>query len=575
MLGAQYLTVRVNNGAELTPRVRLASVPFAMVARSVVGGGVDAAQVRVGGNLVIDANGRWVGNAAGLQGPPGPAGPAGPQGPVGPQGPAGGAGSPDTPAQVLDKIVQVDGPGSGLDADRLDGLNAAQFMRADQNTGTTGALSAGNGLTVASNGRNVARVIGATGAGVDNEKQLRLDPQDDAFEGGHLQLSGAGNHQDWAVDNYRGALRIYEPAPSRDQAGRTRGTVQVNGGLGVTGQLTVGALSANAVNVNGRQIIDGTGRINQAQWDLYAEVRVLTNSAGNPDRNMYINYPNRNDSRTFIYNHPHVVGNLTVDGNVMMGGGFYKVGITYTCESGGGPLGNCPNSGFWTFDKIVMEHNHADVPARMNALPTGSIGVEGVVRADGDITTGSNLVAAGQVRVGNSTLASGSLALGAAANQTLTAAQLATLVGGGNADALHTHAGMDRRWIHVGNLNDYFGLLNQYPLTQWEYGVTYNTQTILPIVVSFWNRGYRVMGQYDYMVGDRFPWEGGGSFTIGGAAWFYDTHSAADDGCNAGGQWFHQYYYRLGNPNTWNSQGDTQWWGGNGCSIPNLYVRRF
>ncbi len=52
-----------------------------------------------------------------------------------PEGPPGPAGSPDTPQQVLDKILQVDGSGSGLDADRVDGVEADQLLR-----GVSGSL---------------------------------------------------------------------------------------------------------------------------------------------------------------------------------------------------------------------------------------------------------------------------------------------------------------------------------------------------------------------------------------------------------------------------------------------------
>ena len=48
------------------------------------------------------------------------------------QGVQGPAGSPDTPQQVLDKISQVDGDGSGLDSSFLDGINSTGFLR---NTG--------------------------------------------------------------------------------------------------------------------------------------------------------------------------------------------------------------------------------------------------------------------------------------------------------------------------------------------------------------------------------------------------------------------------------------------------------
>lgn len=54
----------------------------------------------------------------GIQGPPGERGPQGEQGP---------AGSPDTGQQILDKLAPVDGPGSGLDADTLDGTQASGF----------------------------------------------------------------------------------------------------------------------------------------------------------------------------------------------------------------------------------------------------------------------------------------------------------------------------------------------------------------------------------------------------------------------------------------------------------------
>jgi hypothetical protein len=51
--------------------------------------------------------------------------PSGPQGEQGLQGPAG---SPDSPQQVREKLSQVDGPGSGLDADTLDGLGSGALV---------------------------------------------------------------------------------------------------------------------------------------------------------------------------------------------------------------------------------------------------------------------------------------------------------------------------------------------------------------------------------------------------------------------------------------------------------------
>ncbi len=51
------------------------------------------------------------------------------RGAAGEAGEQGDRGSPDTPQQVRDKLRQVDGGGSGIDADLLDGINSAGFVR--------------------------------------------------------------------------------------------------------------------------------------------------------------------------------------------------------------------------------------------------------------------------------------------------------------------------------------------------------------------------------------------------------------------------------------------------------------
>jgi hypothetical protein len=75
----------------------------------------------------------------GAPGPQGPAGVPGPQGPAGapgPQGPAGAPGTQISATEVLDKLRTVDGPGSGLDADTVDGRHASAFVENGQ-PGTT------------------------------------------------------------------------------------------------------------------------------------------------------------------------------------------------------------------------------------------------------------------------------------------------------------------------------------------------------------------------------------------------------------------------------------------------------
>ena len=65
----------------------------------------------------------------GAPGAPGAAGASGPAGSPGSQGPPGANGSPDTAAQVLTKLSSVDGAGSGLDADLLDGVDLGALQR--------------------------------------------------------------------------------------------------------------------------------------------------------------------------------------------------------------------------------------------------------------------------------------------------------------------------------------------------------------------------------------------------------------------------------------------------------------
>ena len=110
---------------------------------------------------------------SGSQGPAGPTGPTGPTGttgPQGPQGPAGADGSPDTAAQVLAKLVTVDGPGSGLDADKLDGNQASAFARLSGAT-FTGTVTAPN--FVSSSDRRLKTDIETIGDALNLVRDLR------------------------------------------------------------------------------------------------------------------------------------------------------------------------------------------------------------------------------------------------------------------------------------------------------------------------------------------------------------------------------------------------------------------
>ena len=68
----------------------------------------------------------------GANGDKGDPGVPGAPGSKGDTGPPGADGSPDSPADVLAKLLQVDGAGSNLDADRLDGQSSNAFAQAAQ-----------------------------------------------------------------------------------------------------------------------------------------------------------------------------------------------------------------------------------------------------------------------------------------------------------------------------------------------------------------------------------------------------------------------------------------------------------
>jgi hypothetical protein len=71
----------------------------------------------------------------------------------GEQGPPGPPGSPDTPQNVLAKLVQVDGGGSGLDADRLNGKASDEILMSvraqrDDDPNLTSFIQSGDAVTM-------------------------------------------------------------------------------------------------------------------------------------------------------------------------------------------------------------------------------------------------------------------------------------------------------------------------------------------------------------------------------------------------------------------------------------------
>jgi len=94
--GERWLGLTVGADAEMQPRLRLSSAPYALAAASAAafsGGNLDASSFSLQGSPLIDSQGNWLGNSTGLVGPAGPVGPAGLNGQTGPTGPIGPKGS--------------------------------------------------------------------------------------------------------------------------------------------------------------------------------------------------------------------------------------------------------------------------------------------------------------------------------------------------------------------------------------------------------------------------------------------------------------------------------------------------
>jgi hypothetical protein len=85
----RYLGIAVDGDEEMRPLSPLASVPYALMARSAE----NPEGLTVNGIPVIDDEGQWIGDPTGLIGPAGAQGAVGPTGPAGPTGAAGAKGA--------------------------------------------------------------------------------------------------------------------------------------------------------------------------------------------------------------------------------------------------------------------------------------------------------------------------------------------------------------------------------------------------------------------------------------------------------------------------------------------------
>ncbi len=122
----------------------------------------------------------------------------------------------------------------------------------------------------------------------------------------------------------------------------------------------------------------------------------------------------------------------------------------------------------------------------------------------------------------------------------LSAAQATTLTGGGNADALHTHAAMPNPWFVCGTINQMTSCqMPDRPAAQYEYGFAYNSPEPRAAHCTTWNRGFRFYNKDPYFVNADNPTS---NMRWGGTMWYTGTDSSDDDSCPAT-SWRHRYWY--------------------------------
>ncbi|ADB51849.1 hypothetical protein [Conexibacter woesei] len=202
-----------------------------------------------------DAGPRGAPGRRGRTGPAGPAGPAGPQGPVGPVGPAGSA---DTPAEVLAKLLQVDGPGSGIDAEFLNGQPAGFYQQR-----VSGRCPSGNYMQeIAADGtvrcdnplRAPVRIVQAASPGSALETSITAPASTSTVTS--VTQQGIGNGLDVSLTNNGAGGRGVSVDNQGTGPGVFANTVGGNSIWGIVGSISAAALigdSGSGEAVVGRQ----------------------------------------------------------------------------------------------------------------------------------------------------------------------------------------------------------------------------------------------------------------------------------------------------------------------------------
>lgn len=280
---------------------------------------------------------------AGPKGDTGAAGKDGARGDTGAKGDAGAtgpAGSADTAQDVLAKLLTVDGPGSGLDADLLGGLPAAQYQRRVAGACVAGsyvrAVAADGTVTCETVNAGIKAPLAVTGTDTDNAVDLTL-PNTSGARGLNVDHQGAGpgvfantryGNALWGVTGSMSAAAVIGDSSSGEVVvGRANGAIceqnvgkcngigavvgrhDGQGGFGVRGFVTD---PNGAIGVIGQAGISG-GRGNGGRFENV--------NAANPD-NALEAVTNGAGSALFAQGSQAATlnGNVTINGNLTVTG---------------------------------------------------------------------------------------------------------------------------------------------------------------------------------------------------------------------------------------------------------------
>ncbi len=278
--GERWLGIALDGGEELDPRQPLTAVPKAFVANNVIGD-ITPRSIRVGGRTLVAPDGSLAGMVEGIREHDG----------TGSGLDADRLDGMDSSEfvtsaeQILELLVGTDGRESGLDADRLDGIDSSRFMRTDQDTSTTGSMGIEGDLGV----EGSLEVQG--GVAVDGELTVGdgLEVDGDLAIGGDVGIDGdVGIGGDLSIDgslNISGGMRApnLDAPPDNPAVGAMYFDTESGGFLGFDGEQWV-SLDDKRVGGSRRAVYMWSGGCSHhgraGGWNRYCADRPNFHSAG-------------------------------------------------------------------------------------------------------------------------------------------------------------------------------------------------------------------------------------------------------------------------------------------------------